>query len=54
MNGYRSRWRGIVGCTLGPFYVRERTTGTIEYEAGWAPRAGLGVLDKRKSHLTFM
>jgi hypothetical protein len=28
MNGYRSRWRGIVSCTLGPFYLHEGTTGT--------------------------
>jgi hypothetical protein len=26
-NGYR-RWRGIDGCTPGPFYLHERTTGT--------------------------
>jgi len=28
MNGYRSRGRGIVSCTLGPFYLHEGTTGT--------------------------
>jgi hypothetical protein len=51
MNGYRSRWRGIVNSTFGPFYLHEGTTGT-HWIWGWMGSwAGLGVLDKRESRV---
>ena len=38
----------MVNFTSRPLYLRQRTPVPIEYEAGWAPRAGLDVMQNSK------
>jgi hypothetical protein len=44
-----ARWRTLANFTSRPLYSREITPVPIEYEAGWALRVGLHVLEQRKS-----
>jgi hypothetical protein len=43
-----------VDSTHRPLYSRERTPVRIELEAGWAPRDGLDVAEKRKINYPYL
>ena len=48
IHSFGSRWRSLVSFTPRPLDPPVKPVVPIEQEAGWAPRVGLDISEKRK------